>query len=132
MEKSIKLSSKIQGIKGGKKNQKLDNANLAKIKSDAGEKKGNLYIGFSALSALDQKKERSKLRRKLESFRNEILGKDRSKEEKEKGMQDFIAFYKKNWKIQDFRFENFSHQKDADFKSDWESILSLCKKKLEK
>lgn len=137
MKKSIKSDSAIQGNADSKikikKDQKRDNANLSKIKSDAsGDKKGNLYIGFSNLSALDQKKERSKLRRKLEFFRKEILGKDRSKEEKEKGLNDFLAFYKMHWKIQDFRFENFSHQSDSDFKSDFELILSMGKKRLEK
>jgi len=138
MKKSIKKSEEIQGIKSEikiKKSQKLDSANLSKIKEESKgseEKKGNLYIGFSSLSSNDQKKERSKLRRKLENFRKEILGKDRKKEEKEEGLKSFIQFYKKNWKIQDFKFENFSHQKDEDFKSDWIEILSNAKKSLEK
>lgn len=134
MKNQSKKSIKIQGIEIDKKNENLDNANLNSLKGEISSpsKMGNLYKNFSHLSAKDQKKERGKLRRKLESFRNSILGKDRKEEERKESIKEFIAFYKMHWIIQDFKFESFSHQRDADFKKDWESILSLCKKELEK
>jgi len=116
------------------KKKSIDNANLSKIKESKGEKKditrSSLYKGVDALSMRDQKKERSKIRRKLDAFCNAILGKDRSKEEKEGSIKEFNAFYKKNWKLNDYKIDNFSNRSDEDQRKDYQLILDLAKKSL--
>ena len=121
-------------IKKEKKEKKTDDANLSKIKDASKEKKditrSSLYRGVDQLSMRDQKKERSKIRRKLDAFCNAILGKDRSKEEKDASIKEFNAFYKKNWKLNDYKIDNFSNRSDEDQRKDYQSILDLAKKSL--
>jgi hypothetical protein len=120
--------------KKGKKEEKSDDANLSKIKESKKEKKdisrSSLYNGIESLSMRDQKKERSKIRRRLDAFCNAILGKDRSKEEKEKSIKEFNAFYKKNWKLNDYKIDNFSNRSDEDLRKEYQLILDLAKKSL--
>ncbi len=113
------------------KKGKLDSANLKNLSGK--DQRGNLY-NHSALQELKGKSDKEKrgfLRRKLESFRSNILGIDRKKEEREKSLKEFISFYKKFWRIQDFKFESFSNQKDSDFQRDYEKILKDAKIHLE-
>lgn len=122
--------------KKGKKEEKTDDANLSKIKDAKKDKGGkdqtrsSIYRGMDALSMKDQKKERSKIRRKLDAFINAILGLDRSKEDKEKSLKEFNAFYKGNWKIQDYKIDNFSNRSDEDQRKDYQKVLDLAKKSL--
>lgn len=121
-------------IKKSSKKENLDSANLANIAKDASNQRGNLY-NHSALQELKGKSDKEKrgfLRRKLESFRSNILGLDRKEDERNQSLSEFIQFYKRFWRIQDFKFESFSNQKDEDFKRDFSKILSLASKGLEK
>lgn len=120
-----------------KKGKAQDDANLASIKKGSSkdaptQSRSSLYKGMDDLSIKDQKKERSKIRRRLDNFISDILGMDRKKEEKESSIKEFNSFYKKNWKIQDFKIDNFSNQSDEDKRKEFTLILDLAKKSLHK
>lgn len=130
MEKS---NAKISKSKGSKKSsKKSDSANAEKIKNSLLEKRGidakkNLYsFDHAGMNAEDQKKFRSSLRRKLFKFSNSILGIDRTNEEREESIKEFLKFYKSNWKINDFRIENFSQKKDESAIGDYKKILLIA------
>lgn len=91
----------------------------------------HLYIGMEELSQEDRKKFRGKIRRDLGRFVNQILGKDRSDTERTKSIQEFLEFYKKNWKITDFRIDNFSQSKDSMDLQDYKNLLSVVSSALE-
>jgi len=92
----------------------------------------SLYKGTESMKQEEMKKFRSKIRRTLRSFVNQILGKDRSEEERTKSVKDFLSFYKKTWKINDFKIENFTQSKDdADLK-DYKDLLVFVSSTLEK
>lgn len=116
------------------KNAKSDSANIANIENAIKENAGimnktqinaskSLYL--HDLKGEDAKKFRSKIRRKLQSFCNIILGKDRSIEEKNEGIQNFLKFYKENWKLNDFKIESFSQSKDESDLKDYKSLLKF-------
>ena len=131
MKNQIKIQ-KSESKKSDSKNEKIDSANLQIIGSEM--IKGNLYNHniLKGLGKKDMKSCRRYLRDSIDRYIKSILGKDRKEEERSESLKSFIAFYKKYWKIQDFKFENFSNQKDPDFKKDIESIFALCKEGLEK
>lgn len=125
--------------KGKKKEEKTDNANLSKIKKGSKEKgenkkinRSSLYKGVDHLSMKDQKNKRSKLRNRLDAFCKSILGLDRSKDEKENAIKEFNQFYKENWKINDYKIDNFSNRSDESQRKDYQLILDLAKKGLSK
>jgi hypothetical protein len=91
----------------------------------------SLYRGFDDLSTEDQKKRRQKIRRDLNRFVADILGKDRKDEEREKSIGEFLIFYKENWKITDFRMENFSQKKNKEDLKDYAELLEFIKGTLE-
>jgi hypothetical protein len=145
MKNSIKENSKIQGIKESKKSINQDSINLDKIKIDLSKRdksipldkieissNKSLYKGMEGMKSEDQKKFRSKIRRSLHSFCNQILGKDRSEEERKESIKNFLIFYKMNWKIQDFRIENFSQSKDELDLKDYKNLLNLISSSLQK
>lgn len=136
MKNSEIKTQKNAGKKESAKTQ-IDNINLEKIKInlEKGDKKllskegkmpnqKNLYKLPDGLGIEEQKKFRSKIRRKIASFCNDILGKDRKDEERKESVKKFMTFYKENWKIQDFKIENFSQSKDEDQRKD---IIDLLK-----
>lgn len=119
-----------------KKEKSTDSINIDKIKVDVskGKKdlltkersasgKKDLYKGTSELSSEEKKKHRGKIRRELHKFCNNILGKDRSAEERTKNVKDFLKFYKDNWKVQDFKIENFSHSQNPTDQKDYKALL---------
>jgi len=133
------IASIIPAIKIKKdKKKNSDDANLSKIKEGKGkdqEKKINrssLYKGIDHLSMKDQKNKRSKLRNKLDGFCKSILGLDRSKEEKDKSIKEFNQFYKENWKINDYKIDNFSNRSDEMQRKEYQLILDLARKELSK
>ncbi len=105
MENQIKETGKKISLKE-KKGKTQDDANLHGIKKGASKGKdkdtstrSSLYKGMDTLSIKDQKKERSKIRRRLDNFISDILGMDRKKEEKDKSIKEFNAFYKMIWRV---------------------------------
>src|SRR5690349_8499402 len=127
------------------KNEKLDSVNLESVKINVS--KGNkeltnkegiktsnkdIYsIDRKSMSSEDQKKFRQKIRRDSQRFVKDILGKDRSDESRTKSISEFLEFYKKNWKIQDFRIENFSQSKNETDLKDYTDLLNYVKSTLE-
>lgn len=118
------------------KESKTDSINFDKVKIDIskGKKellskersvssKKNLYHGIEGLGEEDQKKFRGKIRRELHKFVNSILGKDRSASEREQSVKAFLKFYKTNWKLQDFKIENFTQSKNPTDLKDYSDLL---------
>jgi hypothetical protein len=123
-------------VKKEKKERSTDAINFDKVKVDIskGKKelitkersvlsKKSLYKGTDSLGEEESKKFRGKIRRSLHRFVNEILGKDRTNEEREKSVKAFLKFYKENWKIQDFKIENFSQSKNSTDLKDYIDLL---------
>lgn len=129
-KKEIKKSDSIN-LESAKINLQNSKKELANKESKNGQSKKEIYIGLKELSTDEQKKFRQRLRSKLKRFVSEILGKDRTDAERTKGIQDFLIFYKENWKIQDFRIENFSGTKNNSDLKDYSNLLEFVKSTLE-
>ena len=135
---NVPASKEKKAKKSVKKSTSTDSINIDKIKIDVskGKKdlltkeksisgKKDLYKGTEGLNSEEKKKHRGKIRRELHRYVNAILGKDRSNEERTQSVKKFLSFYKSNWKVQDFKIENFTHsQNDADLK-DYKALLSF-------
>lgn len=119
---SINLSNIQIDLAKRDKNIPLDKETVKSNKS--------LYKGMEGMKGEDQKKFRSKIRRALQSFCNQVLGKDRSEEERVASIKSFLKFYQENWKIQDFKIENFSQSKDLDDLKDYKNLLALVQSSL--
>lgn len=137
------LKNQNQEIKKG--SEKKDSLNIENLKINLKKGKSNLlnkeessnqrkslYKGMDQMGSEDQKKFRSKIRRELRRYINSILGKDRSDEERIKSIKSFMRFYKDNWKIQDFKIENFSHSKNESDRKDIINLLDYLKSIMEK
>jgi len=96
-------------------------------KEDAKGSSKSIYKGLDALGSEDKKKKRSKIRRGLRGYINDILGKDRSDEERLISIESFMEFYKENWKIQDFKIENFSSSRNEIDLKDCKNLLDYLK-----
>lgn len=119
---STKTNVNLNSLKNElKKNEK----NFTKESKSNSNK--NLYKGIESLSNEDQKKFRSKIRRKLDRFVSDILGKDRSDQERINSINEFLEFYKKNWIINDFELSNFTSTNKEDKRKDFKIILDICK-----
>lgn len=137
----IMKNSKLNQIKGNsiKENSKdAINIDALKIDLSKGKKdllnkesssfqKKSLYKGLENMDSESQKKFRSKIRRNLRNFCNQILGKDRSDAERMQSIKEFMKFYKENWKIQDFKIDNFSHSKNEIDRKDYIQLLDYLK-----
>jgi len=123
--------------------QNIDQVNLSNVKVNLS--KGNkklltkesvssrkeIYLGSDQKTNEEKKKFRGWIRRELKRFVNQILGKDRTDSERIDSIEKFISFYKKHWKITDFKLENFSQCKnDMDLK-DYRELLDYVKETLE-
>ena len=126
--------SEVAGKKISLKNAKADAGNASNIKDAIKENAGmmtktqinatkSLYI--HEMKGEEAKKFRSKIRRKLGSFVNIILGKDRSEEERAEGVAEFTKFYKANWKLNDFKIESFTQSKDESDLKDYKDLLKF-------
>lgn len=97
------------------------------ISSEKKTSNKSLYKGLDGMTTEDKKRHRSKIRRTLDNLMKEILGKDRTDAEREKGISEFMIFYKENWKITDFRIETFSEKSnEADLKN-YRNLLAVVK-----
>lgn len=121
-------------IKEAKAKGKLDQLNLdnltnslgiseeeiKKIKSSTSKRKGNhIYnIDYDSLSTDEQKRHRNLMRNKLKGFVNNIIGKDRSEKEKQIFIIEFLKFYKKEYRINNFEISSLrnkiSNQRDKE------------------
>lgn len=132
----IETSEKIgKKNKAERKKKNTDSINLdgIKINLSKGKKslldkvsvssKREIYKGTDLMNQEEKKKFRGKIRRTLRSFTNSILGKDRSEKERTESVKSFLKFYKENWKIQDFKIENFSQSKDEMDLKDYKNLL---------
>ena len=123
--------------------QKKDVVNVEKIKINLSKgskdlltkesvfSRKELYKGMEGKNSEEKKKFRGSIRRELKRFVNSILGKDRSEKERENSIVEFLDFYKKNWKIQDFKIENFSQSKDESDLRDYKNLLKYIQSTLE-
>jgi hypothetical protein len=120
-------SKEIKGL--NLKNLKIDlskgDSSLLNIKKN--ESSRDFYKGMEGLSSDEKKKKREGLRRELKKFNADIRGLDRSNEERENAIEKFMEFYKENWKIQDFKIENFSNARNPIDKKSYIDLLSYLK-----
>jgi hypothetical protein len=140
-------TSKTSATKSSKKIQIeeapiQDAVNLENIKIDVSKIDANvlskekittekhLYIGMENKSSEEKKKHRGKIRRDLDRFVNQILGKDRSAEERAASILSFLDFYKSNWKITDFKIDNFSQIKEKEKIQDYKDLLDAVKQSM--
>jgi len=123
-QKSIDLSNVKINLSNAK-------SSLASKERKEGHSKKEIYKGLEEMNSDEQKKFRQRLRSKLRKFVSDILGKDRSTEERTKGIESFIIFYKENWKINDFRIENFSGSKNNSDLKDYSDLLEYVKSTFE-
>lgn len=121
---SINLENIKVDLKNADKSVPLNKESIQSSKS--------IYSKTEGMKEEEKKKFRSKIRRALHSYCNQILGKDRSEEERKTAIKSFLSFYKENWKIQDFKMENFTQSKDADDLADYRNLLKFVSSSLAK
>lgn len=128
--KNTETSTDQINISNAKVNLKKGKKELVTKERNEGKSRKEIYIGLPE-STEDQKKFRQRIRSKTRRFVNDILGKDRSDAERETSIQDFLKFYKANWKVQDFRIENFSGSKKESDLKDYAALLQYVASTLE-
>lgn len=131
--------------KKNSKKENLDSVNLDNVKVNVS--KGEKSLISKELNSIsvkrsiyqipeemkgDEKKFRGKIRRELKRFVSSILGKDRNEEERTKSISEFLKFYKKNWKIQNFKIEDFTNSTNESDKKDYLDLLNYVKSTMEK
>jgi hypothetical protein len=121
------------------KNQ-VDEINLSNVKFDFSKDGKNLssvsnkslYKGTEKMTLEEKRKFRRDLRKTLSQFVSQILGRNRSNEERKEGIKKFLVFYRENWIVTDFRIETFSEKRnEADLK-DFKNLLSVVSQSLGK
>ena len=136
----IKKIKKTESKKGNLDSVNLENVkvNISKGKKELISKelnsisvKRSIYLIPSELKG-EEKKFRGKIRRELKRFVSSILGKDRNEEERTKGISEFLKFYKNNWKIQNFKIEDFTNSTNESDKKDYLDLLNYVKSTLSK
>jgi hypothetical protein len=105
---------KEQNAVSEKGNIKIDVSKIvvSDLKETSTTNKKSIYKGLEKMTSDEKKKFRSKIRRELRNYINDVLGKDRSNAEKVVAIENFLNFYKQYWIIQDFKIENFSEKKN--------------------
>lgn len=126
-----KSNSDSINLENAKVNLSKGKEGLTTKERKEGHSKKEIYQNLSSLNSEEQKKFRQRIRSKTRRFVNDILGKDRTDEERTKGIKEFLIFYKENWKIQDFRIENFSGSKNQNDLKDYSDLLEYVKSTLE-
>jgi len=124
-ELSIKEESKGINLKNIKIDLKKGKSNLLDKENRSSSK--SIYKGLEGLSSDGMKKKRGEIRRLVKGYINSILGKDRSENERTKSIESFLSFYQSNWKIQDFKIENFSNSKNESDRKDMINLLDYLK-----
>jgi len=125
---SLNLASAKINLSKGKK-EILENSKFSKGEKTTSKE---LYIGTSKMSTDESKIFRRNLRSKLDRFMKNILGQDRTEKERENAIGEFLIFYKENWRIADFKIENFSaKKKEADLR-DLKNLLAYVESVIEK
>ena len=127
------------------KKENLDSVNLENVKVNVAKGKKELISkelnSISVKRSIysipdemkgDEKKFRGKIRRELKRFVASILGKDRNEDERKKSISEFLKFYKKNWKIQNFKIEDFTNSTNESDKKDYLDLLNYVKSTMEK
>lgn len=145
MKNSNAKETPAQGVEVSKGKKNTDTINIDKVKVNlkkadksvsldktAVQASKSLYKGTDGMKGEDHKKFRSKIRRGLHSFCNQILGKDRSEEERKASVKSFLSFYKINWRVQDFKIESFTQSKDEADLKDYKDLLKFVASSLEK
>lgn len=129
----VKKSEKSDAINFDKIkiNVKKSDKKLADVERSTSANK-SIYIGLEKLSEREKKIFRGKIRRKLDNYVSDILGKDRTDQERTDAIKNFLSFYKKNWIRTDFKIESFTLKKnEADIK-DYKNLLKFVSQSLEK
>ena len=75
-----------------------------------------------------KKKRRSFIRRNVEKFYRKIFIKGYSDQKESDLIIEFLEFYKENWKIQDFKIENFTNQKNETDIKNYRKLLEVSQK----
>lgn len=146
MQKQNKMKTKIEVLaKADKKAeaQKVDKATLLKVLKKGSEKnaverktstkeknflyKYQLDKKENALPEKEQKKKRSKLRRKLQNLVNVIILANVKKPSTE-GVKEFLDFYKANYILNDFTLQSITASNDELKTKDLQKVLEICKK----
>lgn len=124
-------SLNLSAAKINLKNSKIQELISKEGKEASAYSNKHLYIGLEKLGIDDQKKFRGKIRRDLKRFVSIILGKDKSEKEKIDAIVEFMEFYKKNWKMTDFKIENFSSSKNESDLKDYKNLLYVIRTSME-
>ncbi len=120
-KEGLKKSSANQSNEGLKKSLQKDFPKKSRI---------HLYssIDYDKDSISDQKKSRGKIRSRLSGFMKDILGKDRSDQERRGSIKGFKKFYKENFSLNDFSIESLlSSRKNGDQIQDYKDMLIMIK-----
>lgn len=131
------MTKKLANVEQSKEIGSTEKINLSNAKKELATKENvsssrkDIYLNLSELSSDEQKKKRQRIRNQLKRFVSAILGKDRSDEEKEKSIREFLSFYRENWRITDFKIENFSQSKNKADHKDYETLLEFVKSTIE-
>jgi hypothetical protein len=127
-----------------KESKKIDSLNLENVKVNVSKglselttkesktlSQKDLYLLSSDLSSEERKQFRQKIRRDVQRFISDILGKDRKESERTDAIQKFLSFYSKNWRITDFKLENFTQIKNESDLKEIKNLLDYVKSTLE-
>jgi hypothetical protein len=128
MEKSnVKQSEKVKSLNISNLKKSFQDESVKKNFTKEVPKGENFSLYKDEFNS---KRERQKIRNKLDRFVSDILGKDRKDEERIESLKSFLEFYRKCWKIVDFKIENFSHSRSDEKKKDYQIILEMLKNSL--
>lgn len=129
----IATSVDSANLESAKINLSKSNFNFEESGISSSRKTSNksLYIGLDSMSTEEKKRHRSKIRRNLDNYMKDILGKDRTSKERETAVGDFLSFYKKNWKITDFKIESFSEKTNEIDLKNYKMLLDFVKSVIE-
>ncbi len=127
-----------------KESKKIDSMNFENVKINVSKgltelttkesktlSQKDLYLLSSDLSSEERKQFRQKIRRDVQRFISDILGKDRKENERTEAIQKFLSFYSKNWRITDFKLENFTQIKNESDLKEIKNLLDYVKSTLE-
>jgi len=122
-KKSIakKLAAKKSTVKKSSAKKEIERKLKTKVKNFIYK----FQLSDKKLSAKDEKKLRSKLRRKMQNIVNSII----VEKDKSEAIKEFEIQYKKEYVLNDYSFESLSSSNDETKREDFEKVLSLVKSK---
>ena len=135
------MKNQSKEIKKNQKDSQIQKENISIIQDAIKGKKGlyriwgknakgeEIELSYDNLSQKDKKSYRSMIRKRLDKFASDILGKDRSKEDKEKSLKLMDAFYQKYFSSNDYSIGSMMQSRKLDSRSqDIKNLLGELRK----